>query len=151
MFEYANRADTHKERWERKTKRPKKLARNKIDVLEGLLISKQSFENTPLIKEIRRESSKNEFNIEEGLQPLLKKKRLGLAALTVLIFYEVCGGPFGLEVAMLWATLDSILMYCTYVLYFPGYCSSGWSILCTSWFRTTNCLVLAGGINNCRA
>eukprot|EP01038_Epipyxis_sp_PR26KG_P008883 gene8883-11982_t len=26
-----------------------------------------------------------------------KKKKLGLAALTVLIFYEVCGGPFGIE------------------------------------------------------
>jgi hypothetical protein len=26
-----------------------------------------------------------------------RKKKLGLAALTVLIFYEVCGGPFGIE------------------------------------------------------
>lgn len=26
-----------------------------------------------------------------------KKKKIGLAALTVLIFYEVCGGPFGSE------------------------------------------------------
>lgn len=26
-----------------------------------------------------------------------KKKKLGLAALTVLIFYEVSGGPFGIE------------------------------------------------------
>ena len=26
-----------------------------------------------------------------------KKKKLGLAALSILIFYEVCGGPFGIE------------------------------------------------------
>ena len=33
-----------------------------------------------------------------GLPPFPSKKKLGLASLTVLIFYEVSGGPFGIEV-----------------------------------------------------
>jgi hypothetical protein len=58
------------------------------------------------------------------------KKKLGLATLTILIFYEVCGGPFGLEV--FFTTL--IRTYPNEFTAFEGHRSCRGPVLCTSRF-----------------
>ena len=107
MFDYSGEAETHKQRWERKSKTGKKTTFTRANELSSgrssqklILLEKSTkpfvpealSELTPLVNP----NALKNGDFECGGSS--RKKKLGLAALTVLIFYEVCGGPFGLEV-----------------------------------------------------
>ena len=116
MFDYSGEAETHKQRWERKSKTQKKTILTRAnEVITGRSLQKQflaeestkpflpeaSSELTPLVRPASLNVLKNGDRAMSGdfeFGGSSRKKKLGLAALTVLIFYEVCGGPFGLEV-----------------------------------------------------
>jgi hypothetical protein len=126
MFESAHQAVTHKQRWEEKLNMKQKAPANGYRHLisirgdeptkfykspEKVQKPIQSFsEHTPLVhpKSMWGSSNPTTSNSDTALNDLndfsqssyqkQTKKKLGLTALTVLIFYEVCGGPFGLEV-----------------------------------------------------
>mmetsp|Transcript_5955 Transcript_5955/g.8361 ORF Transcript_5955/g.8361 Transcript_5955/m.8361 type:complete len:627 (-) Transcript_5955:35-1915(-) len=122
MFESSHQAATHKQRWEEKVKMKKRAPANGYRHLisisgeelntvfnkttEKVHIPTPSIsENSPLVHPMSARShttnSDSALNdIDDFSQSNVQKqtkKKLGLAALTVLIFYEVCGGPFGLE------------------------------------------------------
>lgn len=113
MFDYSGEAETHKQRWERKSKTQKKTRTNEVRTGRSSqkqflseestkpFVAEASSELTPLVRPASLNTLKNGDRAMSGdfeYGGSSRKKKLGLAALTVLIFYEVCGGPFGLEV-----------------------------------------------------
>ena len=118
MFNYSGEAETHKQRWERKGKTPKRAMSVKKETMQENstkpFISASLSELTPLIRPTSLNTLKNGDRTMLGdleCGGSSRKKKLGLAALTVLIFYEVCGGPFGLEVSRLRGILQTNFDY----------------------------------------
>ena len=84
---------THKERWLPLFQEAKET--------KTLLLSKQAIDSTTTTTTYNSLSIDKPEQSDDSCPPPNSssvKKKLGLASLTVLIFYEVSGGPFGIEV-----------------------------------------------------